>query len=152
MLLKIVIGSLFLAVLSVASSFTMSTSRYTVPIHESTQLLETSEQLNDMAMQYPLGTLDDRNGGYYLLDHDDTVLAIASDSLCEELDASIEAANRHHSAHPEIDEESEFMASQSNGHTLTFPNVLSSIHAALHALCRSCSDCHVCTGSYYMCF
>ncbi|KAJ5783967.1 uncharacterized protein N7518_009644 [Penicillium psychrosexuale] len=88
----------------------MSTTRYTVPIHESIQILETREQLNNMAMQYPLGTMDDRNGGYYLLDHDDTVLAIASDPLCEELDAAIEEAERYRSAHPEIDDESEFAA------------------------------------------
>ncbi|KAI2726503.1 hypothetical protein CBS147354_4218 [Penicillium roqueforti] len=79
-----------------------------VPIHESIQILETRQQLNDMARQYPLGTMDDRNGGYYLLDHDDTVLAIASDPLCEELDAAIEAAERYRSAHSEIDDESEF--------------------------------------------
>ncbi|KAJ6180594.1 hypothetical protein N7519_011055 [Penicillium mononematosum] len=92
----------------------MSTTRYTVPIHESTQILETRKQLNDMAMQYPLGTLDDRNGGYYLLDHDNTVLAIASDSLCKELDAAMEAAKRYHSTHTEIDEESESVAPQSD--------------------------------------
>ncbi|OQE94791.1 hypothetical protein PENNAL_c0003G07064 [Penicillium nalgiovense] len=107
----------------------MSTTRYTVPIHESTQTLETRKQLNDMAMQYPLGTLDERNGGYYLLDHDNTVLAIASDSLCEELDASMEAAKRYHSTHPEIDDESESVAPQSEE---AHSSVLVPIHAATH--------------------
>lgn len=107
MLPKSFFGSLFLAVTTV-STFAMSTARYTVPIHESIQILETRQQLNDMARQYPLGTMDDRNGGYYLLDYDDTVLAIASDPLCEELDAAIEAAERYRSAHSEIDDESEF--------------------------------------------
>lgn len=82
----------------------MSTTRYTVPVPEWTPILETRQELNDMAMQYPLGTVDDRNGGYYLLDHDATVLAVASDSLCEELDASMGSAKRYHSTHPEIDE------------------------------------------------
>ncbi|OQD85958.1 hypothetical protein PENSOL_c094G05289 [Penicillium solitum] len=97
------IRSLFL-VITIATSFAMSTTRYTVPVPESTPILETRQQLNEMAMQFPLGTVDDRNGGYYLLDHDATVLAVASDSLCEELDASMEAAKRYHSTHPEIDE------------------------------------------------
>ncbi|KUM64185.1 hypothetical protein ACN42_g2918 [Penicillium freii] len=88
----------------------MSTTRYTVPVPETMLILETRQQLNDMAMQFPLGTVDDRNGGYYLLDHDATVLAVASNSLCEELDASMEAAKRYHISHPEIDEESESIA------------------------------------------
>ncbi|KAJ5616028.1 hypothetical protein N7537_001142 [Penicillium hordei] len=91
----------------------MSTTRYTVPVPEFMPILETRQELNDMAMQFPLGTVDDRNGGYYLLDHDATVLAVASDSLCEELDASMEAAKRYHSTHPEIDKESESVAPQS---------------------------------------
>lgn len=53
-----------------------------------------------MAAEHPLGILEDRNGGYYLLDHDATVLAIASDSLCEEVDVSIEEANRFYASHP----------------------------------------------------
>jgi hypothetical protein len=80
----------------------MSTTRYSVPIPKSTKILDTRTQLNDMVAQHPLGTMDDRNGGYYLLDHDGTVLAIASDSLCEELDASMEAARLYHSSHPSI--------------------------------------------------
>jgi hypothetical protein len=109
MLPKNIITSLFFMV---TSSFEMSTIRYTVPIFESTKILETRKQLNDMALQYPLGTVDDRNGGYYLLDHDATVLAIASDSLCEELDASMEEAKRYHSNHSHSDEEREDVAPQ----------------------------------------
>ncbi|EAW21098.1 uncharacterized protein NFIA_062590 [Aspergillus fischeri NRRL 181] len=74
----------------------MATTRYTEPIPEGIPVLETRKQLNDMADQYPMGTLDDRNGGYYLLDHDGAVLAVTSDSLCEELDASMEEARRIH--------------------------------------------------------
>ncbi|KAJ5944251.1 hypothetical protein N7516_004419 [Penicillium verrucosum] len=92
----------------------MSTTRYTAPVSESMPILETRQQLNDMAMQFPLGTLDDRNGGYYLLDHDATILAVASDSLCEELDAAMEAAERYLSSHPEIDDGSESIAPQSD--------------------------------------
>lgn len=52
-----------------------------------------------MAAEHPLGILENRNGGYYLLDHDTRVLAIASDSLCEEVDISIEEANRFYASH-----------------------------------------------------
>ncbi|CAI7581765.1 unnamed protein product [Penicillium viridicatum] len=123
----------------------MSTTRYTVPIPGSTQILETREQLNDLAMQYPLGTVDDRNGGYYLLDHDATVLAIASDSLCEELDASMEAAKRYHSSHPELVEESEDVAPQSIEEASPGLSKRTCSHPRCHthALCRSYSDCHV---------
>lgn len=79
----------------------MSTTRYNIPIPESLTILETRQELNDMARKYSLGSLADRNGGYYLLDHDATVLAIASDSLCEELDATIQEAIRYHETHPE---------------------------------------------------
>ncbi|KAJ5208797.1 hypothetical protein N7449_003176 [Penicillium cf. viridicatum] len=131
----------------------MSTTRHTVPVPESIPILETRQQLNDMAMQFPLGTLDDRNGGYYLLDYDATVLAVASDSLCEELDASMEAAKRYHSTHPEIDEESESIEPQSveadsglSKRSYTHPR------CHTHALCRTYSDCHVCSSSYHWCF
>lgn len=131
----------------------MSTTRYIVPVPEFTPILETRQQLNDMAMEFPLGTVDDRNGGYYLLDHDATVLAIASDSLCEELDASMEAAKRYHSAHPEIDEETKSVAPQSveadsglSKRSCTHPR------CHTHALCRTYSDCHVCSSSFHWCF
>jgi hypothetical protein len=151
MLLRNIIGTFFV---SVISTLAMSTTRYTVPIPGSTQILETREQLNDMAMQYPLGTLDDRNGGYYLLDHDATVLAIASDSLCEELDASMEAAKRYHSSHPELVEESEDIAPQSIEEANPGISKRSCSHPRCHthALCRSYSDCHVCSTSFQWCF
>lgn len=85
----------------VASSLSMATTRYTVPIPDGTLILETRKQLNDMADQYPMGTLDDRNGGYYLIDHDGAVLAVTSDSLCEELDASMEEARKYYANNPD---------------------------------------------------
>ncbi|KAH1534876.1 hypothetical protein KXW32_007641 [Aspergillus fumigatus] len=83
----------------------MATTRYTEPIPEGIPVLETRQQLNDMADQYPTGTLDDRNGGYYLLDHDGAVLAVTSDALCEELDASMEQARRFHAGN--LDDEAD---------------------------------------------
>ncbi|CAG8359222.1 unnamed protein product [Penicillium salamii] len=151
MLLKISNASLFLLVISASS---MSTTRYLVPIPESTKILETREQLNDMAMQYPLGTMDDRNGGYYLLDYDATVLAIASDALCEKLDASMDAAKRYHSHYPGYLEESEDAAPRSIEEASPGGSKRSCSHPRCHtyALCRSYSDCHVCSTSFHWCF
>jgi hypothetical protein len=101
MLSKVNIPRLFLLTTTIANTFAMSTTRYNIPIPESLTILETRQELNDMAEKYSLGSLAGRNGGYYLLDHDATVLAIASDSLCEELDASIQEAIRYHETHPE---------------------------------------------------
>ncbi|OQE63988.1 hypothetical protein PENNAL_c0232G04894 [Penicillium nalgiovense] len=80
--------------LLIASTIATSTTRYTVPIPESMDVLETHRTLNEMAAQNPLSTVNARNGGWYILNHDGTVLAIATDSVCEELDASIEEAMR----------------------------------------------------------
>ncbi|KEY81932.1 hypothetical protein BA78_8361 [Aspergillus fumigatus] len=88
-----------------ASNLAMATTRYTELIPEGIPVLETRQQLNDMADQYPTGTLDDRNGGYYLLDHDGAVLAVTSDALCEELDASMEQARRFHAGN--LDDEAD---------------------------------------------
>ncbi|KAF7164165.1 hypothetical protein CNMCM5623_008855 [Aspergillus felis] len=94
--------------LLIASSLAMATTRYTVPIPEGIPVLETRQQLNDMADQYPMGTVDDRNGGYYLLDHDGTVLAVTSDSLSEELDASMEEARKLHAGNLDDEADIEF--------------------------------------------
>ncbi|KAF7593693.1 hypothetical protein BBP40_010985 [Aspergillus hancockii] len=78
----------------------MSTSRYTVPIPSETLILETRQQLRELAVVYSMGTLDDRNGGYYLLDAEGVVLAVAADGLCEELDASMASAKGVHEQSP----------------------------------------------------
>ncbi|KAJ5842167.1 hypothetical protein N7534_011997 [Penicillium rubens] len=83
-----------LFVLLIAGTVATSTTRYTVPIPESMDVLETRRELIEMAEQYPLCTVDARNGGWYILNYDGTVLAVATDSVCEELDASIEEAMR----------------------------------------------------------
>ncbi|PYH57744.1 uncharacterized protein BO96DRAFT_433191 [Aspergillus niger CBS 101883] len=152
MLLKNISGLLFL-VASAASRFSMSTDRYTVPIPEGIIILETRKQLNDMADQYPMGTLDDRNGGYYLLDHDATVLAIASDSLCEELDSSMESAKRFHSNDPISDNEAEDVApGKAEAANPGLSNHCTHPRCHTHALCRTYSDCYVCSSSFHWCF
>jgi hypothetical protein len=131
--------------LLIASTLAMATTRYTEPVPEGIPVLETRKQLNDMADQYPMGTLDDRNGGYYLLDHDGTILAVTSDSLCEELDASMEAARRIHADN--LDDEADVVPRGDNAAaTCSHPR------CHTHALCRTYSDCHVCSSSYHWCF
>ncbi|KAJ5195677.1 hypothetical protein N7449_006156 [Penicillium cf. viridicatum] len=50
-----------------------------------------------------MSTVGARNGGWYMLDRDGTVLAVASDSVCAELDASVEEAMRLYGLLPELD-------------------------------------------------
>ncbi|OGM40672.1 hypothetical protein ABOM_010575 [Aspergillus bombycis] len=95
MTLTHVSGALVLLLRLVATALATVT-RYTVPIPAGTLILETRQQLHDMAAAYSMGTLDDRNGGYYLLDHDGEVLAVAADGLCAELDGSMRSASRVH--------------------------------------------------------
>lgn len=113
----------------------MSTTRYAVAIPQSTIVLETRQQLNDMAKQHPLGTMDDRNGGYYLLDHDATVLAIASDSLCEELDSSMKAAKRYHVIHPDVEEGESITPRDVNGDSGLSKRSCSHPRCHTHSLC-----------------
>jgi hypothetical protein len=144
-----IIGVLYFLI---ASTLSMATTRYTVPIPHGTLILETRKQLNDMADQYPMGTLDDRNGGYYLLDHDGAVLAVTSDSLCEELDASMEEARKYHANtlgnEVDIVPRGDNAAGSGDG----FVNYCSHPRCHTHALCRTYSDCYVCSSSHHWCF
>ena len=73
-----------------------ATTRYLEPVPDTIPVLETSGQLSELATLHPLGSLDDRNGGYYLLGENDEVLAVVSDELCKRLDASMESAMQVH--------------------------------------------------------
>ncbi|KAJ5659807.1 hypothetical protein N7507_006258 [Penicillium longicatenatum] len=58
-------------------------------------ILHDRQSLNDYVKINPNGMLYAENGGYYLKDMEDVIVAIASDDLCNELDgawASAEAA------------------------------------------------------------
>ncbi|KAJ6148634.1 hypothetical protein N7497_010616 [Penicillium chrysogenum] len=68
-------------------------------------VLETRRELIEMTEQYPLSTVDARNGGWYILNYDGTVLAVATDSVCEDLDASIEEAMRLYGLFREPDDQ-----------------------------------------------
>jgi hypothetical protein len=85
----------------------MSTNRYVVPIPESMRVLKTRQELNELAREYLLGGLDQQNGGYCLIDGDKNVVAVASDSLCDELDVTIAEIEQHYKDLPELDEEND---------------------------------------------
>ncbi|KAJ5319889.1 hypothetical protein N7508_000172 [Penicillium antarcticum] len=95
MLCGIAVSRLSLFVATAANTLAISTTRYTAPIPKSMKVIDTRQELNNMAGEYPLGYLDERNGGYYLVNFDHSTLAVTSDSLCEELDAVSEEAERY---------------------------------------------------------
>lgn len=136
-----------------ANKFATSTTRYIVPIPESMVMLETRRELNEMAEQYPMSTVGTRNGGWYMLDHDGTVLAVASDSMCAELDASVEEAIRLYGLLPELDSEvSETVARQSGqqpGSELS--NSCSHPRCFASSACWTHSGCYVCEWNLNIC-
>lgn len=149
MLLNKILPSLLFGVTSLA----MSTTRYTVPIAESTKVLNTRDQLNDMALQYPLGTLDDRGGGYYLLDHDATILAVASDPLCDELDEAFKQyqANKQADGNSEETENAPQSANDIETHSALTSRVCSHPPCHNHNMCRRHAGCHTCFSGFKKC-
>ena len=69
--------------------------------------MKTRQELNELAAEYPLGGLDEQNGVYCLIDGDKKVVAVDSDSLCEELDATIAEVKRLYEHLSEPDEEND---------------------------------------------
>ncbi|KAI2997388.1 hypothetical protein CBS147346_8782 [Aspergillus niger] len=72
-----------------SSSSAMSLTRYTAPIPQGAKVVETREQLNQVVRENPETVLYDQDGGYMLKDESGTVVAIAADSLCPELDQAL---------------------------------------------------------------
>ncbi|KAJ5480015.1 hypothetical protein N7530_005524 [Penicillium desertorum] len=142
-----------LFLLLIASTVATSTTRYTVPIPESMDVLETRRELNEMAEQYPLSTVGARNGGWYILDHDGTLLAVATDSVCEELDASIEEAMRLHGLPREPDNQvskgviprNDQRPGSGISNSCSHPRCLAS------SACRTYSNCYVCEWDLGIC-
>ncbi|KAB8235516.1 hypothetical protein ETB97_006850 [Aspergillus alliaceus] len=157
MTLKHLHRALVLLLLNLATSLAASITRYTVPIKPGTLILETRQQLNNMATAYSMGTLDDTNGGYYLLDRDRSILAVAADSLCEELDASMASAKRvyEQKARSELygGEFREFPIQGAEGLRLNaVENSCSHPRCYTHALCETYSDCFVCSSNHHWCY
>ncbi|KAE8148374.1 hypothetical protein BDV25DRAFT_19194 [Aspergillus avenaceus] len=137
--------NILLSTLSLLTTILASSTRYTVPVPPDTIILESRQQLNALASIYPTGTLDDRNGGYYLLDHDGSVLAVTSDHLCEELDASMASARRFYGRNYGI-YGNEFQ------HVVAPDDTCSHPRCQTHAGCRTYTECHVCSSSFNWCY
>ncbi|KAE8415952.1 hypothetical protein BDV36DRAFT_310591 [Aspergillus pseudocaelatus] len=156
MILAHIARTLVLFLLTVATALATLT-RYTVPVPAGTLILEKRQQLNDMAAAYSMGTLDDRNGGYYLLDHDGEILAVAADGLCEELDISMTSARRvyeQHSRSELYNGEIQEVTLQSHDAQLQRNDGSSCSHPRCytHALCETYSDCFVCSSNHHWCY
>jgi hypothetical protein len=116
-------------------------------------VLETRRELIEMTEQYPLSTVDARNGGWYILNYDGTVLAVATDSVCEDLDASIEEAMRLYGLFREPDDQvSEGVIPQNDQRPGTgISNSCSHPHCLASSACRTYSDCYVCEWNLGIC-
>ncbi|KAJ5382214.1 hypothetical protein N7517_000125 [Penicillium concentricum] len=131
----------------------MAMTRYVVPISESSIVLESRRELNQMAEQYPMSTMNARNGDWYMLNDDGTVLAVASDYSCAELDASIEDAMQLYGILPEVDHEvRETVATQSGEQPgAGLSNTCSHPRCFLSSTCRTFSGCYVCESNLHIC-
>lgn len=139
--------------LLLVNTFAMPPARYIVPIPESIGMLESRRELNEMAEQYPMSTVGVRNGGWYMYDHDGTVLAVASNSVCAELDASLEEAMQLYSLLPDLDSEvSERIAPQSGEQPRSkLPNSCSHPRCFASSACLTHSGCYVCEWELNIC-
>ncbi|KAJ5826594.1 hypothetical protein N7447_003357 [Penicillium robsamsonii] len=131
----------------------MLTTQYILPIPESLIVLETRREVNEMAEQYPLSTMNERNGDWYMLDHDGTVLAVASYSVCAELDASIEEAMRLYGITPAFDHEVRESAVPQSGEQPGTGLSSSCAHPRcfVSSTCRAYSGCYVCESNLHIC-
>lgn len=139
--------------LLISSTLATSATRYVIPIPESMVVLETRRELNEMVEQYPMSTVDVRNGGWYIINHDGTVLAVASDSVCAELDASSEEAMRLYGLLPELDNKVSEVIAPGNGEQAEseLSNSCSHPRCFASATCRIHSNCYVCEWSLNIC-
>lgn len=131
-----------LFLLLIASTVATSTTRYTVPIPESMDVLETRRELIEMTEQYPLSTVDARNGGWYILNSDGTVLA-----------ASIDEAMRLYGLFREPDDQvSEGVIPRNDQRPGTgISNSCSHPHCLASSACRTYNDCYVCEWNLGIC-
>ncbi|KAJ5956486.1 hypothetical protein N7501_010765 [Penicillium viridicatum] len=105
-----------------------------------------------MAEQCPMSTVGARNGGWYMLDHDGTVLAVASDIVCAELDASVKEAMRLYGLLPELNSEvGESVAPQSGEQLGSALNSCSHSRCFASSECRTHSGCYVCECELNIC-
>lgn len=68
----------------------MSVTRYTEPLPHGAVILETWEQVKQLAIANPFSGLEgDIGEAHFIMTDDGVILGVASDDLCEEIDAKI---------------------------------------------------------------
>ncbi|RAL02317.1 uncharacterized protein BO80DRAFT_463544 [Aspergillus ibericus CBS 121593] len=125
----------------------MSLTRYTAPIPEGAKVVETREQLNQAARQNPQTVLYDQDGGYMLKDEDGTVVAVAADSLCPELDqavAEVEAKQAQEKLAGTTGDPGETKRDVNDDLGANRPLRCSHPRCFNSAICLTYTDCHVC--------
>ena len=122
-----------------------SLNRYQVSPPAEAAVLQDRQALNEFVKSNPDGFLHSENGGYYLKDLHEAVVAIASDGLCSELDGSW--ANAESSV--EDDDVTDVTKRELNSLN-ALSNKCSHPRCFSHATCLTYSSCHVC-GSRKKC-
>lgn len=64
----------------------MSTTRYKDPVPEGISIFTTLDEAGKIQLENPYASLYPVNNGYYVKDPDGTVVAVAADEICDELD------------------------------------------------------------------
>lgn len=129
-------------------------SRYQTHPPTDVVILHDRQSLNDYVRINPNGMLHAENGGYYLKDMEDVVIAIASDDLCNELDGAwasaeaaadaLDAAEKNYGSGSVSDANFEKRNEDLSCYPSCKQNYCSHPRCFLHATCLSYSHCHVC--------
>lgn len=115
------------------------------------------QSLNDLVKVYSDTVLHAENGGYYLKDMDDEVVAITADDLCTELDAAFASIDADVVGDGSGSEDGgsgsfgEADVTKRNEDLACYPNCLhnycSHPRCLRYAVCLSYTNCHVCSTS-----
>ncbi|CAG8020245.1 unnamed protein product [Penicillium salamii] len=124
-----------------------SLNRYQVSPPAEVAVLQDRQALNEFVKSNPDGFLHSENGGYYMKDLHEAVVAIASDDLCGELDGSW--ANAESSVEDDEDDDVTDVTKRELN-SLNASNKCSHPRCFNHATCLTYSNCHVC-GSRKKC-
>ncbi|KAJ5173692.1 uncharacterized protein N7500_001623 [Penicillium coprophilum] len=112
------------------------------------------QSLNDLVKVNPETILHAENGGYYLKDMEEAVVAITADDLCKELDvafASIDAGDIGEDSEPENRESESLGGADTTKRSASYShdkrNKCSHPRCFNSATCLTYSNCHVCSTS-----
>ncbi|RAH50051.1 uncharacterized protein BO95DRAFT_438786 [Aspergillus brunneoviolaceus CBS 621.78] len=148
---------LILLLISISSA--MSLTRYSKPVPSGAIVAETREQLNQITFENQYTLLHEEDGGYMLKQTEDgTVVAVAGDALCAELDkvfADLDAreAAEKNQEHQQGGDSS--TGGSGNGETRRSANDIQAddrLNACAHrrcfnsVICITYRDCHICSS------